>query len=158
MFFSETFSRLWAGLEGPNTPVLPREHDLEQLEARKWGQRCSGSNILKNRKQSDWNNTQETAAFEILCEKTMLLSLFPPELCDDARKADSPAMRMPRPGPPCFAAAGSWIRPAHRVPEYLTTVLVGALEAASRVDRGWAQKVRALTSTEEEGVQTAENK
>ena len=32
-------------LEGPKTPVLQRERELEQLEARKWGQRCSGSDI-----------------------------------------------------------------------------------------------------------------
>ena len=34
------------------------EHDLEQLEARKWGQRCSGSNIL---------NDQQPYALNIKC-------------------------------------------------------------------------------------------
>ena len=52
-FFGRSFSRFWAYLEGPKTPALQREQDLEQPEAQKWGQRCSGSNILKDRKESD---------------------------------------------------------------------------------------------------------
>ena len=55
--FGRPISRLWAFLEGSNTPVLSREFYLEQLEARKRGHPCSGSNILNNRKQSEWNNT-----------------------------------------------------------------------------------------------------
>ena len=34
-FFRVAFSRFWAYLEGPKTPALHREHDLEQPEAQK---------------------------------------------------------------------------------------------------------------------------
>ena len=53
VFFWWSFSRFGAYLEGRETPALQREHVLEQPEAQKWGQRCSGSKILKDRKESE---------------------------------------------------------------------------------------------------------
>ena len=47
------FSRFGASLEGSKTSALQREHVLEQPEAQKLGQRCSGSTIRNERKRGN---------------------------------------------------------------------------------------------------------
>ena len=52
-FCRGSFSRFGASLEGSKTSALQREHVLEQPEAQKLGQRCSGSTIRNERKRGN---------------------------------------------------------------------------------------------------------
>ena len=53
MFCRGSCSRFGACLEGSKTSALQREHVLEQPEAQKLGQRCSGSTIRNERKRGN---------------------------------------------------------------------------------------------------------
>ena len=52
-FCRGSFSRFGASLEGSKTSALQREQVLEQPEAQKLGQRCSGSTIRNERKRGN---------------------------------------------------------------------------------------------------------
>ena len=58
-----SFSRFGASLEGSKTSALQREHVLEQPEAQKLGQRCSGSTIRNERKRGNEANTAAGTRF-----------------------------------------------------------------------------------------------